>query len=159
MDAVRRAEWARVAAEVGGDWTPERLAQLEQYACARAVWLEAQADLGANGAVIALRNDKGEFKSLQASPYLRVAEDARKTMSAIWPALASAGALQDDGPTAAQVARMAEAYRRGLPGVDVAAAAGVSVGQLRQWLAQAAEGDVRCLALESALEGVRDGEA
>lgn len=159
MDAARVAEWQRAASEVGGEWTAERVHHLEQYASARALWLEAQADLATNGAVIALRNDKGEFKTLQASPYLKVAEDARKTMTALWPLLSAGSVSSDGGPTRDQVERMAAAYRLGLPGAEVAAAGGVSVGQLRAWLARAAEGDEVCGALEYALQEARDGEA
>jgi phage terminase small subunit len=156
LSAAQAAEWSAAAVELGGDWTPERLRDLEQYACRRAVWLEAEVDLAANGAVLILRNDKGEVKSAIASPYCRVGEDARKAMAILWGRLC-AGRAMECAPSAEQVRAIVAAFKRALPAPDVAEAAGVSVGQLRAWIDAGEDGDPVCAQLVDALEGVRDG--
>jgi hypothetical protein len=157
LSADASTAYLAASAELGGEWTRERLADLEQYACKRALWLEAERALAADGAVLILRTDKGEVKGCQANPYAKIAEDARKVMASLWARLVVGAESECGGPSAAQVARIAESIVLGLPAPAVADSAGVSVGQLRAWLDRGEDGDPECVALVAAVAEVRCG--
>lgn len=156
MSEAQARLWSEAAAEVGGEWTAERLADLEQYACKRAIWLEAETDIAQNGAVLILRTDKGEVKGCQASPYVKVGEDARRVMAQLWARLC-AGRVFADGPTVEQTRAIVAAIRRSLPAPEVAAAAGVSVSQIRDWMDRGEDGDPACVSLVADVLGVAHG--
>ena len=76
-----RAEWVRALAGIPpGDAARIDLTLLEVYCRAYARWLKAEAILATDGTEVVIRNDKGEVKSVIASPQLAVSKNALDQM-------------------------------------------------------------------------------
>ena len=56
---------------------------LEAYAIERARWQDAEKFVRENGPTITLRNDKGEVRAIQETPYLKIAQRARDATLAL----------------------------------------------------------------------------
>ena len=70
-----RAEWERVVRELGqrGKLDVIDRPSLVCYCQAYARWVEAERELTDKGRMLVIRNDKGEVKSVQTSPYVGIA--------------------------------------------------------------------------------------
>jgi P27 family predicted phage terminase small subunit len=70
-----RAEWERVTKELKerGKLDTIDLPSLVCYCQAYGRWVQAERELTEKGRILVIRNDKGEVKSVQASPYVAIA--------------------------------------------------------------------------------------
>jgi hypothetical protein len=148
LSDAQRAEILELELAVGGVWSASRRLALEVYVVNRSLWAEATADLAVNSAVIPIRDDKGVLRSVQTSPYVGIAEKARKAMVDAWAAVEGLG---HDVPTVAQAFAAASTLAGGGSLEDAAESAKVSVELLRRWASSA---DPDCRAFVSMLQAL-----
>jgi len=80
LSEAQRAVWQDTVAAVSGPWTAHRQQLLEAYAVERARWLESEAYLREHGAVLVLRNERGEVRQAIEAPQVKIAARAQDRM-------------------------------------------------------------------------------